>query len=291
MEGPLLPGTYRVDWIIDGSDSVLEMDEGNNALSILVELRASRDRTFIDQLDGEHSDEKASDEKASEEGKNLIHLIYALPSDGIDEKWDINGTIESIVASMQSWLRERAKVEGLRFDSKDGVLDITFIRLDQTINQISQSKITSIPLMAGLLKAGLDDPGKIYAVWYPFPGSAGDLNSICGFQSAVDGVRFSFTYFERTEEPEPNRCVNQHTIMLHELFHALNAVAPCAPNYMKQSKVFRRGHVIDDPNDLMYGGDELGVMIELDKDRDDYFGHGLAGCTDVADSPFLQRGN
>jgi len=49
--------------------------------------------------------------------------------------------------------------------------------------------------------------------------------------------------------------------------------------------------MIDDSNDLMYGGDDLGVMLELDKDRDDYFGHGVAGCPDLADSPFLQRVN
>ncbi len=218
-------------------------------------------------------------------------MVYALPADGIDEKWDINGTIESIAASMQSWLRERAPVDGLRFDSKDRVLDITFVRLDLTLNQIVQAKITSIPLMDGLLKAGLDDPAKIYAVWFPFPGSAGDLSSICGSQTAKDGVKFSFTYFERYDDPEPNRCVNQHTIMLHEVFHALEAVSPCAPNYMSQSPDLRKGHVIDDPNDLMYGGDELGVMIELDKDRDDYFGHGVPGCPDLADSPFLRHAN
>ena len=145
--------------------------------------------------------------------------------------------------------------------------------------------------MEGLLKAGLDDPAKIYAVWCPFRGSARDLSTICGSQTAKDGVRFSFTYFERFDEPDSSRCVNQHTIMLHEIFHALEAVSPCAPNYFEQSPDLRKGHVIDDPNDLMYGGHELGVMIELDTNRDDYFGHSVAGCTDVADSPFIQKAN
>ena len=39
----------------------------------------------------------------------------------------------------------------------------------------------------------------------------------------------------------------------------------------------------------MYGGDELGVMIELDIDRDDYFGHGADNRRDFADSPFLRH--
>lgn len=274
MEGPLFPGAQQVDWRIDENDSVLELDEENNAVSLRVDLPASRERTTVDQPD---------------EGGNLIHLVYALPADGDDEKWDINGTIESMAASMQSWLRERAPVQGLRFDSKDGVLDITFVRLDQTLSQIAQANVTSIPLMDGLVKAGLNDPQKIYAVWFPFPGNAGDLSSICGSQTAKNGVRFSFIYFERNDEPEPNRCVHQHTIMLHKVFHALGAVSPCAPNYLSQSSGLRKGHVNDDPNDLMYGGDELGVMIELDKDRNDYFGHGMAECPDVADSPFLQK--
>ena len=192
---------------------------------------------------------------------------------------------------MQSWLRERAPVEDLKFDAKDGVLDITFVRLDMTLDQINQAKINLIPLMNGFLKAGLDDPRKIYAVWFPFPGRSGALSTICGSQTATDGVKFSFTYFERFDEPEPNRCVNQHTIMIHEIFHALNAVSPCAPNYMRQSEGLRKGHVIDDPNDLMYGGYRLGVMIELDKNQDDYFGHGVDGCTDLADSPFSRYAN
>ena len=274
LEGPLMPGIHQVDWLIDGADSVLELNERNNALSLSVNLPSSRDRTTVDQPDEE---------------ANLIHLVYALPADGIDEKWDVNGTIESIAASMQLWLRERAPVEGLRFDTKNGVLDITFVRLDLTSSQIAQAQTTSIPLMDGLLEAGLDDPAKIYAVWFPFRGRAAALSAICGAQTIKNGVKFSFTYFERHDDPEPNRCVNQHTIMLHEVFHALDAVSPCAPNYLKQSQGLRKGHVNDDSNDLMYGGDKLGVMIELDKDRDDYFGHGVAGCPDVADSPFFRE--
>ena len=273
MEGSLTPGIQQVEWIIDESDSVLESNEENNAMSLTVILPASRERTTVDQPD---------------QGGNLIHLVYALPADANDENWDVNGTIESLTASMQSWLRERAPVQGLRFDSDNGVLDITFLRLDYTLSQFAQAEVTSALLMDGMLAAGLNDPGKIYAVWFPYPGTAGGLSSVCGAQTFMDGVRFSFTYFERNDDPEPNLCVNQHTIMLHEIFHALNAVSPCAPNYLMQSPGLNKGHVIDDSNDLMYGGDELGVMIELDKDRDDYFGHGMADCPDVADSPFFR---
>ena len=81
--------------------------------------------------------------------------------------------------------------------------------------------------------------------------------------------------------------MNQHSIMLHEIFHALGAVPSCAPNYSNKSSGLNTGHVGDDPNDLMYSGDHVGIAVELDKDHQDYFGHAVAGCPDTADSPYL----
>ena len=95
---------------------------------------------------------------------------------------------------MQSWLRDRFPVEGLRFDSIYGVLDITFVRLEASLTQISQAVVTPTPLMGRLMKAGLDDPKKIYAAWVFLARRAGVLNPICGSQSDTDGVRFSFTF-------------------------------------------------------------------------------------------------
>ena len=161
---------------------MLEVDEGNNSLSIQVGLPTTRNRTLFDQVD------------QAKEGENLVHLVYVLHSDGLDEKSDINETIESIAARMQSWMRDRFPVEGLRFDSIEGVLDITFVRLDASLTQISQAVVTSTPLMGRLMKAGLDDPKRIYAAWVPFAGRAGALNPICGSQSDTDGVRSSSTF-------------------------------------------------------------------------------------------------
>ena len=41
-----------------------------------------------------------------------VHPVYAVPAAAFDEQWDINGTIESIVADLQTWLRE--KTDGRR---------------------------------------------------------------------------------------------------------------------------------------------------------------------------------
>ena len=272
FEGPLLTGKHRIDLIIDKDNSVLESDEENNFLSLDVEILPSRVRSLVDQPD---------------ELESIIHLAYVLPADGADEEWDINGTIESIVASMQEWLSERANGRELRLDSTRGSLDITFVRLQRTSDQIAQSGFTPGPLTDELYSAGFNDPNKIYAVWYPFPGRAGDIEDVCGLQSNWQDVRFAFSFFERLA-PRNNACMNQHTIMLHEIFHALGAVSPCAPNYLIELPESRAGHVGDDPNDLMYAGDRIGIPVELDKDHQDYFGHAAAGCPDTADSPYLE---
>ena len=61
-----------------------------------------------------------------------VHPVYAVPAGAFDEQWDINGTIESIVADLQTWLRERTDGRGIVWDEADGSLDITFIRLELT---------------------------------------------------------------------------------------------------------------------------------------------------------------
>jgi hypothetical protein len=68
------------------------------------------------------------------------------------------------------------------------------------------------------------------------------------------------------------------TVVAHELVHAMGAVAPCAPNAVA-------GHVVDDPRDLMAAVlDPAAGPPLLDAGRDDYLGHGLAGCPDIRDS-------
>ncbi len=273
FEGPLLTGRHKINWVINEDQKYLESDKENNILSMEVQIHPSRSRTVLDQPD---------------EMPSTIHTVYLLPADGVDEQWDINGTIESIVGSMQSWLRERTNGRGLRLDSAKGELDISFVRLPLSRAQMAAAPFTGKPLMDGLYALGFNDLEKIYAVWYPYPGQVGESEPVCGFQSSKKGVRFAFSFFERVPETEHNRCVNQDTTMLHEIFHGMGVVAACAPNYLKEGNQLAKGHVGDDRNDLMYAGDNLGVRVELDQDSLDYFEHNTPGCPDAADSPFLE---
>ena len=69
--------------------------------------------------------------------------------------------------------------------------------------------------------------------------------------------------------------------MLHEVLHTMGYVAACAPHHTL------RGHVSDDPTDLMYAGRLPWKPRALDVNRDDYFGHRGNSCPDLAHDPLL----
>ncbi len=110
---------------------------------------------------------------------------------------------------------------------------------------------------------------------------------ICGVQTDHRSVSFAFSFFQRIADGR-NLCINQPVTMVHELFHAFGAVAPCATNYFSGPGLLKTRHVDDDPTDLMYAGDRIGIPTALDKGHDDYFGHDIPGCPDIADSPYLE---
>jgi hypothetical protein len=267
---PVLLGNQRFTIIIDESNAVVESDEANNTLTGVFRLAPSRARTIVDTPDS---------------GSATVHPVYAVPAGGPDEQWDINGTIESIVSDLQRWLRERTDGRGIIWDEVDGSLDITFIRLEKSASELFGFSNIWEPVAQELHRRGLNDSNKIYAVWLPSV-SRDSETLLCGVQTEYNSVPYSFSFFQRVEDGK-NICVNQPVTMVHELFHAFGAVASCAPNYASDDKGLSSAHVDDDPNDLMYSGDEFGIPIELDDGHDDYFDHDIPGCVDTADSPYL----
>ena len=172
------------------------------------------------------------------------------------------------------------------WDEADGSLDITFIRLNNSQADLAGFPNVWEPLAEELYRLGLNDPNKIYAVWHPSVREGGDT-VICGVQTEYDSVSYAFSFFKRVDRGK-NICPNQPVTMVHELFHAFGAAAPCAANYVSDDESLRSVHVDDDPNDLMYLGDQFGIPIELDRGHDDYFYHDIPGCVDTADSPYLE---
>jgi len=268
---PLLLGDQQFLITIDDTKVVIEADEQNNFLAGRVRMLPSRARAVLDQTDTHDV---------------TVHPVYAVPAGTMDEQWVINGTIENIVADLQTWLRDRTGGRGIVWDEADGTLDITFVRLVQTETELAELADRWLPIAEELYSRGLNDLIKIYAVWYPFAQEDSET-LVCGVQTEYRSVTFAFSFFQRVAGG-PNLCINQPVTMVHELFHAFGAVAPCATNYFSGPGSLRTRHVDDDPNDLLYDGDRIGFATELDQGHDDYFGHDIPGCIDIADSPYLE---
>lgn len=226
-----------------------------------------------------------------------VHLMYVLPSDRTDDEWlDTNGTISKSVAAIQKWLADQSGGYQIRIDTSGGRPDITFVRLAQTDSEIRNEGIfVRDRLETELHKLGFNASNKIYAVYY-----GGSSDGHCGggppspapasvtalYLKGIPGGGDPLCETNRFAT-DPNKPGYWEFSMLHEIFHALGAVEACAPNHNPDPD--REGHTGDDPQDLMYAGDQPWKHSVLDPKKDDYFGHGRANCLDIARSPFLKR--
>jgi hypothetical protein len=254
---------------------VVNFIPGSKAMTISKPVFA-RERTFSDLPD--------------DSSANQIHVMYILPSDGVDESLDINGTLARSVATFQRWLAGQADGQQLRLDYFGGALDITFFRMSQTDAQVASSgAYVRDRIEAELISAGFNHSNKIYAVYY-----GGSSTYSCGggaWPPEVPG-KVSAIYLKGTPPGAPACSTNSFAssedrpgylefAMLHDLIHALGIVATCAPNHTL------RGHVSDSPNDLMYAGELPWYPSVLDIGRNDYFKHNNPGCLDLARSPYM----
>jgi hypothetical protein len=219
-----------------------------------------------------------------------IHVMYVLPSDGIDYNLDTNGSIASSVAATQKWFAaQTAGTRRLRFDTSNGELDISFFRLARTDAAIAGfGAYVRDQIQRDINAAGFNHPEKIYAVYY-----GGSSTHACGGgawpPTLVGNV---VALYLRGGPPGARPCASNvlatsgdvpgywEFSLIHEFFHTLGAVAACAPHHT------RAGHVSDDPRDLMYAGDRPWRPSMLDVGNDDYFNH-HTDCLDVAKSVFI----
>lgn len=223
---------------------------------------------------------RATTDRPDDRSGPQVHFVYAVPSDGADRGLDRYGYIQTSITVIQEWLAENAGSE-LRIDTYDGRPDITFVRLAHSTRELLDlgTFLDRIQIaMLGLGRTGSTTGRKIHAVYY---GAVGPLPGLAGLSGGPATVSHG-TDYPGTDEDAPQ---SVDLTMIHELFHALGAVASCAPNHG------RGAHVVDDPRDIMYSGSERswGAGARIDEDRDDYFGHDNGDCTDIADSPFWAR--
>src|SRR3989344_578449 len=250
-----------------------------------------------------------------------IHVLYVVPKDGVDHQYDTNGAIALSVSSWQNWLCNQTNGQYLKLDTSNGVLDITFVRLNSTNNEIESG--SELPysgvdpnynpyvvndLWIQLNDLGYREPNKIYAVYYD-----GSSNYSCGgggrpFNVAVEIMQGGDPSFGpdamcdsvhlTTDIRYPS---NMEFGMIHELIHGLGFAPQCYPHYTgylgerrgSLDENILQGHVSDGNYDLMYTGDDTwmtGPGMVLDKNHDDYYDTNIPGCLDLKKSAFLVNG-
>jgi hypothetical protein len=220
-----------------------------------------------------------------------VHLMYVLPSDGIDRGLDTGGVIARSANAAQKWFVTQTGGTRVRFDTYQHAPDVTFFRMSASDREIAASGAYVRDRIETEIKvAGFNDPRKIYAVFYDgsstfacgggawppdLPGSVAALY----LKGAIPNARPCATVLFATSEDAPGYW---EFSLLHETFHTLGVVATCAPHHTN------RGHVSEDPRDLMYGGTLPWQPSILDINHDDYYKHQNANCLDLAESIFLE---
>jgi hypothetical protein len=238
---------------------------------------------------------RATQDRPDDLTGSQVHLMYVLPSDGVDRQLDTNGTLEGSASSFQAWLRGETGGRDLDIDTYQGAMDITFFQLSRTDAQIaSYGAQVRDQIEDEVNAAGFSDAKKLYAVYYD-----GSSEYACGGgawpPSLPGNVAAMYLLGEYGGQPpcsgNPFASASQpagymELAMLHEIVHSLGFAPTCAPNE------HGNGHTSDSPTDLLYAGSspwDIDNMV-LDVGRDDYFEHSIAGCPDLADSGYMEGG-
>ena len=222
-----------------------------------------------------------------------VQAMYVLPKDGKDLSLDTNGKIATAVATFQQWLARQTVGQRLRFDTYQGALDITFVRLNKTNEQIKSQGVKVRDIIEEELKSlGFNNPQKLYAVYYG-GSSAVSCGAFAwpplkiGHVAAIfqDGTfRVGRPCDTKTFASDVNKPGYLELEWIHHILHGLGGAQKCAPHYVEKRLP---GHVSDSPKDLLYEGNQPWEPSILDQGRNDYYKHNIPGCYDLAKSVFF----
>ena len=66
-----------------------------------------------------------------------IHVIYLLPCEREDRKFDVNSNIEFSLLAINKWFLDKSVNQELRFDiTNKNQIDVTFLRVNKTMNWV-----------------------------------------------------------------------------------------------------------------------------------------------------------
>ena len=243
-------------------------------------------------------------------GMYQVHLLYVLPSGAQDRQRDLDGKINTSIEAANNWLSGQTGGSNIRFDTYQGQLDITFLELDMTSDEIydaSVAKYGTAYWIRDILEEQLSEmdifaPGKIYL----------GLFEIARHPSTCDDAAYPPDLMGRLAGIYPSaaveagwNCADENSggnfgvgsayadlSLIHELFHLLGYAAACG---MNPASADNTSHTGDFNNDLMWapGPDTPSDVywdtdnMQLDLGNDDYYNHTIPNCPDLADSAFL----
>jgi len=264
-----------------GAATITATSEGKSATAQISVTPVSSGRSIVDRSDDSSGPQ--------------VHVMYVIPSDGEDRQLDVDGTLARSVASFHNWFSQRSNGLAFRFDTFQGVLDITFYRLSRTNTEmIAFAAFLVTQIEQELRNAGRIDPNKLYIVYYD-----GGSTYSCGGAAWPPRVPGQMAAMYLRGTPGGVQCGAQQFVtsptqfprywefaMLHDLVHTLGIVAEAAPNHTTAYPAH-----VPERHDLMYSGPASWIIdatTVIDVGGDDYFGPEVPpGVTRLASSPFL----
>ena len=219
-----------------------------------------------------------------------VTVVYARPSDQPDRISTFGNPIATDFASIDAWWRQQDSTRTLRLDLFAFPNCTGMARLDIVDFPLPHDAAYYSPLsgryarLVDDLRVGpaLSSSYKKYVVYFDGPS---DAPNTCG-QAGGDfltGPDYAFVYLQ-TCGLLTSDALRPH-VALHELIHALGAVAPGAPNECPPPN---NGHVCDSPLDILYWQGNSGTTLDtdiLDFNRNDYYG--TNGPEDIRKSAWL----
>jgi hypothetical protein len=229
-------------------------------------------------------------------GGNLVHVIYAIASDGQDQFDVFSHRIATDISAIDAWWRRQDPTRTLRFDAAPfagcttgaGALDLSFVRLPHPSTTFLPLQANLGALMVDLVALGFDVRTKRYLVYYDGPTNDDDVCGIANqdFTGRNGGARFTAAVWMRACAADVGAGNELATTAAHELMHSLGALPVGAPHQCPRQDA---GHPCDSSLDLMYPiVSHPFEELQLDVGRDDYYGH-PGGWLDLQDSSWLMR--
>ncbi|MDQ2889784.1 MAG: hypothetical protein M3R65_04390 [Gemmatimonadota bacterium] len=236
---------------------------------------------------------RATANRTDESALPKYHVMYVLPSDGIDRSLDTDGTLARSISSWERWYTTQTGGKYLRLDTSNGAVDITFARIPRSdATMTSYGDFLRDTLEKDLRAAGYTStPNTLYLVYYDGghatrcasaawpPALPGVVAGIYLKGLASSSVPCATNPFAATPSASPGYI---EFVAAHEVLHLQGIVSPGAPNFSNQ-------HVGNDPTDLMYAGSQVWRPATLDVTKTNYYNAGglPAGIVNLATSAYL----